>query len=192
MSAGRRRLCVFCGSSRSAMPAYGKAAARLGQEIGRAGIELVYGGGRVGLMGILADAALGAGAAVIGVIPTALHGREIAHPRLTDLVVVPDMQERKRQMFALSDAVVVLPGGLGTLDEAFEAITLKQLGFFAKPIALVDVAGYWRPLLELIAQVIAAGFAARDAARLYQVVEHAEDVISACFGDVRGHTCDRA
>jgi uncharacterized protein (TIGR00730 family) len=181
MSIGKR-LCVFCGSSLPPEAAYRDAAARLGTEIGRAGVELVYGGGRIGLMGILADAARAAGAKVIGVIPVGLQGREIAHTGLTDLVVVPDMQERKRRMFALSDAVAVLPGGLGTLDEAFEAITLRQLGFFAKPIVLVDVAGYWRPLFAMVAQVIAAGFAAPDADRLYQVVEHAEAVIPACFG----------
>jgi uncharacterized protein (TIGR00730 family) len=180
MSAGKR-LCVFCGSSLPAAAAYREAAARLGEAIGRAGVELVYGGGRIGLMGIVADAALAAGAKVIGVIPVGLHGREIAHAGLGDLVIVPDMQERKRQMFALSDAVAVLPGGLGTLDEAFEAITLRQLGFFAKPIVLVDVAGYWRPFHEMVAQVIAVGFAAPDADRLYQVVQRAEAVIPACF-----------
>jgi uncharacterized protein (TIGR00730 family) len=181
MSTGKR-LCVFCGSSMPAEVAYREAAARLGTEIGRAGIELVYGGGRIGLMGIIADAALAAGARVVGVIPTALHGREVGHVGLSDLVVVPDMQERKRQMFALSDAVAVLPGGLGTLDEAFEAITLRQLGFFDKPIVLVDVTGYWQPLFAMVARVIAAGFAAPDADQLYQAVVRAEDVIPACFG----------
>ncbi|HVA14783.1 MAG TPA: TIGR00730 family Rossman fold protein, partial [Stellaceae bacterium] len=146
------------------------------------GVELVYGGGQIGLMGIVADAALAAGAPVIGVIPTALHGREISHPGLSKLVVVPDMQERKRQMFALSDAVAVLPGGLGTLDEAFEAITLRQLGFFDKPIVLVDTLGYWQPLLALVDRVIASGFAKPDATQLYAAVARAEDVILACFG----------
>ncbi|HEY3919267.1 MAG TPA: TIGR00730 family Rossman fold protein [Stellaceae bacterium] len=178
---GRRRLCVFCGSSMPPEPAYREAATRLGQEIGHAGIDLVYGGGRIGLMGLVADAALAAGAGVVGVIPTALNGREIGHPGLTELVVVPDMQERKRQMFALSDAVAVLPGGLGTLDEAFEAITLRQLGFFDKSIVLVDIAGYWQPLHALVTRVIAAGFAAPDADRLFTVVTRAEDVIPACF-----------
>ncbi|HLI22583.1 MAG TPA: TIGR00730 family Rossman fold protein [Stellaceae bacterium] len=178
-----KRLCVFCGSSLPAEQAFQDAAATLGDAIGRSGIDLVYGGGRVGLMGILADAALAAGAKVFGVIPTALHGREVGHIGLTDLVVVPDMQERKRQMFALSDAVAVLPGGLGTLDEAFEAITLRQLRFFDKPIVLVDIAGYWQPLIALVRQVIAAGFAAPRAERLYQVVTRTEDVIPACFGD---------
>lgn len=178
-----KRLCVFCGSFLPASQAYQDAAARLGEEIGRAGVELVYGGGRIGLMGIVADAALATGAKVIGVIPTALHGREVGHIGLTDLVLVPDMQERKRQMFALSDAVAVLPGGLGTLDEAFEAITLRQLHFFEKPIVLVDVEGYWQPFVALVKQVIAAGFAAPDADQLFDVVRRAEDVIPACFGE---------
>jgi hypothetical protein len=177
-----KRLCVFCGSSMPPEMAYREAATGLGTAIGRAGAELVYGGGRVGLMGLVADAALAAGAKVIGVIPAALHNREIAHPGLSDLVVVPDMQERKREMFALSDAVAVLPGGLGTLDEAFEAITLRQLGFFTKPIVVVDTLGYWRPLQAMVAQVIASGFARPEAERLYEVVTRAEEAIPACFG----------
>ena len=162
--------------------AYREAAARLGEEVGRAGIDLVYGGGRIGLMGIVADAALAAGAQVIGVIPTALHGREVGHVGLTELVLVTDMQERKREMFARSDAVAVLPGGLGTLDEAFEAITLRQLHFFDKPIVLVDIAGYWQPMVAMVRRVIDAGFAAPDADRLFEVVARVEDVIPACFG----------
>ncbi len=162
-------------------PAYRAAASELGTAIGQAGLELVYGGGRIGLMGLVADAAIEAGAKVIGVIPAALHNREVAHSGLSDLVVVPDMQERKRQMFALSDAVAVLPGGLGTLDEAFEAITLRQLGFFQKPIVLIDTAGYWQPLQVLVAQIIASGFAAPDADRLYTVVSRTEDAIPALF-----------
>lgn len=177
-----KRLCVFCGSSLPPEPAYREAATALGIAIGRAGAELVYGGGRIGLMGLVADAALAAGAKAIGVIPAALHNREIAHPGLSDLVVVPDMQERKREMFELSDAVAVLPGGLGTLDEAFEAITLRQLGFFRKPIVLIDTLGYWRPLQALVDQVIASGFARGDAARLYEVVARAEDALPVCFG----------
>ncbi|HXE28761.1 MAG TPA: TIGR00730 family Rossman fold protein [Stellaceae bacterium] len=177
-----KRLCVFCGSSMPQEPAYREAAAVLGTEIGRAGAELVYGGGRIGLMGLVADAALAAGAKVIGVIPAALHNREIAHPGLSDLVVVPDMQERKREMFALSDAVAVLPGGLGTLDEAFEAITLRQLGFFRKPIVVIDTLGYWQPLQAMVSRVIESGFARPEAARLYEVVTRAEDALPACFG----------
>src|SRR5579862_7598035 len=176
------RLCVFCGSSSGADPRYGEAAARLGTLLGEAGIELVYGGGRVGLMGLLADAALAAGARIVGVIPAALHDREIAHPGLQQLVVVRDMHDRKRQMFELSDAVAVLPGGLGTLDEAFEAITLKQLGFLTKPIALLSLDGFWTPLIELIDRVVAEGFVYADTRALYAVVSHPEDVIPACFG----------
>lgn len=178
----RKRLCVFCGSSLPPEPAYRDAATVLGAAIGHADTELVYGGGRIGLMGLVADAALAAGAKVIGVIPAALHNREIAHPGLSDLVVVPDMQERKREMFALSDAVAVLPGGLGTLDEAFEAITLRQLGFFEKPIVLIDTLGYWQPLQAMVRQIIGSGFARPDAARLYEVVTRAEDALPACFG----------
>lgn len=177
-----KRLCVFCGASMPSETAYRQAATALGTAIGKSGVELVYGGGRVGMMGLVADASLAAGARVIGVIPVGLHNREVAHAGLSDLVVVPDMQERKREMFALSDAVAVLPGGLGTLDEAFEAITLRQLGFFQKPIVLVDILGYWRPLEALVTQVIASGFAQPEAARLYEVVTRAEDVIPACFG----------
>ena len=168
-------------------PAYREAATALGSAIGRAGAVLVYGGGRVGLMGLVADAALGAGAKVIGVIPAALHNREIAHPGLSDLVVVSDMQERKREMFALSDAVAVLPGGLGTLDEAFEAITLRQLGFFRKPIVLVDTLGYWQPLQAMVTRIIASGFARPDATQLYDVVTRAEDALPACFGPANFH-----
>lgn len=177
-----RQLCVFCGSSMPPEPAYREAARALGIAIGRAGVELVYGGGRIGLMGLVADAALAAGAQVIGVIPAALHNREIAHSGLSDLVVVPDMQERKREMFALSDAVAVLPGGLGTLDEAFEAITLRQLGLLQKPIVIIDTLGYWQPLLAMVKQVITSGFAGPEAARLYEVVTRAEDALPACFG----------
>jgi uncharacterized protein (TIGR00730 family) len=177
-----KRLCVFCGSSLPSEPAYRDAATELGTAIGRAGVELVYGGGRIGLMGLVADAALAAGAKVIGVIPTGLHNKEIAHAGVDNLVVVPDMQERKREMFALSDAVAVLPGGLGTLDEAFEAITLRQLSFFQKPIVVIDTLGYWQPLLAMVKQVIASGFAKPEAARLFDVVTHAEDALPACFG----------
>jgi uncharacterized protein (TIGR00730 family) len=179
-----KRLCVFCGSAMPDDPAYRDAAARLGTLIGQSGNALVYGGGRAGLMGLLADAALEAGARVVGVIPLALHGREIGHDGVSEMVVVDDMHERKRRMFELSDAVAVLPGGLGTLDEAFEAITLCQLGLMAKPIVLVNIGGFWAPLLALIDQVIAAGFARPDARRLYRVIDTVEDVLSACFDPV--------
>ena len=179
-----RRLCVFCGSSAAVDRRFHEAAALLGTLIGRSGIELVYGGGQIGLMGTLADAALAAGARVTGIIPGNLDDRELGHRRLSELIVVADMQERKRRMFALADAVAILPGGLGTLDEAFEAITLRQLGLSAAPIALIDIGGFWAPLLALIDHVIAAGFARPDARALYRVVGQVEDVIPACFGAV--------
>ena len=181
MSTGKR-LCVFCGSAAPAAPRYRAAAVTLGTLIGQSGIELIYGGGRIGLMGLLADAALASGARVIGVIPTGLHDREVGHAGLSEMVVVEDMQERKRRMFELADAVAVLPGGLGTLDEAFEAITLRQLGLLDKPIVLLDIDHYWAPLLALVDHVIAAGFARPEARKLYQVVARVEDLLPACFG----------
>ena len=175
-----KHICVFCGSSLPPEPRYRTAAERLGTLIGAAGHALVYGGGRVGLMGILADAALAAGAHVTGIIPVRLHDREVGHSGLSEMIVVDDMQERKRRMFELADAVVVLPGGLGTLDEAFEAITLRQLGIWVKPIVLVDIGGFWAPLLALIDRVIAEGFARPEARGTYRVVDRIEDVLPAC------------
>lgn len=177
----RKSLCVFCGSATPREPIYGDAASRLGSLLGEAGIELVYGGGRVGLMGLLADAALAAGGRVTGIIPAALHDREIAHPRLQELIVVSDMQERKRVMFERANAVAILPGGLGTLDEAFEAITLRQLHMIDLPIVLIDVEGFWQPLLQLIDHVIGAGFAVTSARDLYRVVSRVEEAIPNCF-----------
>lgn len=179
---GAKRLCVFCGSALPAERRYRDAATELGTRIGEAGLELVYGGGRIGLMGLIADAALHAGARVVGVIPLGLHDREVAHRGLSELIVVTDMHERKRRMFELSHGVAVLPGGLGTLDEAFEAITLRQLGLGAAPIALVNIDGFWDPLLALIERTIAAGFTRPEARALYRVVATIDAVIPACFG----------
>src|ERR1700687_244226 len=144
-----KRICVYCGSSGRVNEAYRAAATRLGMVLARAGIELIYGGGRVGLMGLVADAALAEGGRVTGIIPMHLHDREVGHTGLTELVVVDNMHNRKRRMFELADAFAVLPGGLGTLDETLEIITWKQLGLHDKPVVIVDVAGYWTPLIEL-------------------------------------------
>jgi uncharacterized protein (TIGR00730 family) len=176
-----KRLCVFCGSTLPKERRYREAAALLGTLMGQSGCQLIYGGGRVGLMGIIADAALAAGARVTGIIPSGLHDREIGHAGVSEMIVVRDMQERKRRMFELSDAVAVLPGGLGTLDETFEAITLRQLGLWVKPIVLVSVDGFWQPLLKLIDQVVGAGFAASNTHDLYRVVSRVEDAIPVCF-----------
>ena len=143
------------------------------------GVRLVYGGGRVGLMGILADAALAAGGSVTGIIPAHLEEREVEHRELTELVVVGSMHERKHRMFETADAFAVLPGGLGTLDETFEMVTWRLLGLHDKPIVLVDNAGYWAPLLNLIDHTIASGFAQPSVKRLFTVVERVDDVFAA-------------
>ena len=172
-----KSICVYCGSSGRVDEVYRAAATRLGVVLAKAGIELVYGGGRVGLMGLLADAALASGGRVTGIIPVHLHDKEVGHTGLTELVIVDNMHQRKRRMFELADAFLVLPGGLGTLDEMFEIVTWKQLGLHDKPIVLVDVAGYWAPLLELIEHAVVSGFAARRALHLYRVAARVEDVL---------------
>src|SRR5471032_3070677 len=156
-----KRLCVYCGASGAVDEAYRGAAVALGELLAGAGIELVYGGGRIGLMGRLADAVLRGGGRVTGIIPAHLHDREVGHHGLSELIVVGSMHERKQLMFEMSDAFAVLPGGLGTIEEAFEIITWKQLRLHDKPIVIVDVADYWRPLQALIDHVIASGFARR-------------------------------
>jgi len=172
-----QRLCVYCGSSAGADPAYRAAAVRLGQILAEAGVELVYGGGRVGLMGTLADAALAAGGRVTGIIPRHLHDREVAHPGVGHMMVVGSMHERKQRMFELSDAFAVLPGGLGTLDETIEMLTWRQLGLHDKPVIIADIAAYWAPLLGLIEHVIAKGFAYAPLRDYYRVVARVEDVL---------------
>ena len=145
-----KRVLVFCGSSPGRGPEYVRCASELGRLLAARGLELVYGGASVGLMGALADSALAAGGTVIGVIPTRLVEREIAHAGLTKLHVVETMHERKALMAELSDAVIALPGGTGTLDELFELFTWKQLGLHRKPIGLLDVDGYWQTLVAFL------------------------------------------
>ena len=152
------RLCVFCGSSPGRSPEYIAAARRLGAIFARRGIGLVYGGGNVGLMGVVADAVLADGGEAIGVIPRALVDRELAHARLTELVVVETMHERKQRMHDLSDGFIALPGGFGTLDELFEALTWAQLGMHRKPCGLLDVDEFWVPLRAFIDGQVAAEF----------------------------------
>ena len=143
-------LCVFCGSNSGASPAYAEAAAGLGRALVRRGLTLVYGGGQVGLMGVVADAALAAGGRVTGVIPEVLATRELAHPRVTEMRVVGSMHERKALMSELSDGFLALPGGIGTLEEWFEVWTWSQLGFQPKPCGLLNVAGYYDHLLAFL------------------------------------------
>lgn len=165
-----RRLCVYCGSSGAVDRQYREAAAELGVRLAASGIGLVYGGGRVGLMGLLADAALAGGGEVIGIIPSRLRDAELAHPGATELVVVQSMHERKRVMAERADAFAVLPGGIGTLDEMFEILSWKQLGLHNKPILLADIAGYWAPLRALLDEIVTKGFARAQARELLRVV----------------------
>ena len=153
-----KRVTVFCGSSEGSNPLYAQAAGLLGQAIGKRGLVLVYGGGRIGLMGVLADAAMAAGGEVIGVIPEALALKEVAHDGLTELRVVGSMHERKAMMAELSDAFIAMPGGFGTFEEFCEVVTWAQLGTHLKPCGLLNVKGYFDPLLALFDLGVAEGF----------------------------------
>ncbi|OLF19579.1 LOG family protein [Actinophytocola xanthii] len=154
------RICVFCGSSAGKGPGYLAAAEAVGATLAARGIGLVYGGASVGTMGAVADAALAAGGEVVGVIPQSLVDREVAHHGLTELHVVADLHERKAKMATLADAFLALPGGAGTLEELFEVYTWAQLGLHAKPIALLDVAGYYQPMLRFLDHMVDEGFLA--------------------------------
>ena len=169
-------ICVYCGSSTGNQPVFVEQANSLGREIARRGIRLVYGGGRVGLMGVCADAALSAGGEVVGIIPEHLERKEVGHAQVSELIVVGSMHERKSRMSDMSDAFVVLPGGLGTLDETFEIITWKQLRLHDRPIVLLDIDGYWQPLLQLISAQVDAGFVRPEHAQLYSVVSSVDAV----------------
>jgi hypothetical protein len=173
-----KNLCVFCGASDAVDAVHRDAATRLGALMAAAGVGLVFGGGRIGLMGLIATAVSHGGGAVFGVIPRHLHTAEVGgRAPIGELRVVESMHERKALMFARSDAFAVLPGGLGTLDETFEVLTWKQLGLHDKPIVVVDVAGYWKPLLDQIETIVATGFAPRSSLALMRVVETPEAVL---------------
>jgi uncharacterized protein (TIGR00730 family) len=152
-------ICVFCGARSGTLPAYAEAARATGRAIAESGFRLVYGAGDVGLMGEVAAAAIAAGAPTLGVIPVHLLNRERQRRDMTNIIVTEDMHERKKVMFMNSDAVVVLPGGAGSLDEFFEVLTWAQIGLHAKPIYLLDVEGYWQPLLALLSHIAGEGFA---------------------------------
>lgn len=151
-------ICVYCGSSSGSNAQYTEAANLLGNELTRRDYGLIYGGGRIGLMGTIADAVLKEGGEVIGVIPEDLQKREVAHSRLTDLHVVDSMHARKALMADLADAFIALPGGIGTFEELFEIITWAQLGYHEKPIGLLNVDGYYTPLLEFLERTVDQGF----------------------------------
>ena len=170
-------LCVYCGSSSRVPQSHKDAAVRLGEILAARGIRLVYGGGRVGLMGILADAAIAGGGEVIGVIPRFLDEYEIGHTGITRLEITESMHERKRLMAELSDGFVVLPGGLGTLDETFEIVTWKQLNLHDKPIVIVNIDGYWQPLERLIGHAVSNGYARPENAEIAAFVATVDDVL---------------
>ena len=162
-------LCVYCGSRQGELSAYSDAARAVGREIGRCGWQLVYGGGRAGLMGVVADAALDAGASVVGVIPHSLMDRELGHVGLTELHVVDAMHQRKTLMAERSDAFLALPGGIGTFEELFEVWTWRQLGYHDKPIGLLNVDGYYDTLLSFLQHSLGQGFMASAQSELLQV-----------------------
>ena len=162
-------ICVYCGSRPGAAPAYAQAAHTVGTAIGRRGWQLVYGGGRAGLMGVVADAALAAGASVVGVIPHSLMERELGHRSLTELHVVDTMHQRKTMMAERSDAFLALPGGIGTFEELFEVWTWRQLGYHDKPLGLLNVAGYYDALLGFLQHSQEQGFMASAQTDLLQV-----------------------
>ena len=153
-----KSICVYCGSNAGSRPAYAERAKALGERIAKEGLTLVYGGGNVGLMGTVADAALAAGGEVIGVIPEQLVNWEVAHKGVTRLEVVANMHERKKRMFDISDAFVALPGGFGTLDEMFEMLTWRQLGLGKKPCAFLGVNGFWQPLMAMLDTMVRERF----------------------------------
>jgi len=172
-----RRVAVFCGSAFGTDPAFRAEATALGTAIAKAGLGLVYGGACRGLMGAVADAALAAGGEVIGVLPEALSGREIAHKGLTSLELVNTMHERKARIHELSGAILALPGGYGTLDELLEAITWAQIGLHAKPCILINTLNYWKGLLAFLDTAMAAGFIEQKNRDLVRVAANASDAI---------------
>jgi uncharacterized protein (TIGR00730 family) len=153
-----KAVCVYCGSATGARPVYADAAKAFGRALVDAGLSLVYGGGRVGLMGLIADEVLNAGGRAIGVIPELLLAKEVGHTDLTELIVVPDMHERKKKMADLADAFVAMPGGVGTFEEFFEVYTWAQLGYHQKPVGLLDINGYYDPMMAMLRHTVEEGF----------------------------------
>jgi uncharacterized protein (TIGR00730 family) len=174
-----KRVCLFCGSSTGTRAAYAQAASDFGRAMAARGMTLVYGGGSVGLMKIAAEASLGGGGDVIGVITEQLMVREVGHPGLTELIVVPTMHERKARMSALADAFVALPGGFGTFDEFCEMATWNQLGIHAKPLVMLDVEGYFEGFLAQADRGVADGFLKPEHRTMIEVVSRVEDIFEA-------------
>jgi uncharacterized protein (TIGR00730 family) len=185
-------ICVFCGARFGADPATRELAASLGELLARQGITLVYGGGGVGLMGVLANAALDAGGKVVGVIPRFLLKREAGHPALTQTLVVETMHERKLEMFERSDAIVVLPGGIGTLEEFFEILSWRTLGLHTKPIIIVDQGGYWQPLAALLRSIVEGGFAERTHLDLVAFIDDLDQLLPTLAAMPRAKPAEKA
>lgn len=173
-----RRVAVFCGSAMGKNPAFRAEAATLGTAMGKAGIGLVYGGANCGLMGVVADAVLAEGAEAIGVLPEVLSGHELAHAGLTKLELVGTMHERKARMHELVDAILVLPGGYGTLDELLEAVTWAQLGIHSKPVVLINTANFWDGLLEFLDMAVENGFVHQRNRALMRVAANASEALA--------------
>jgi len=174
-----RRLCVFCSSSDRLPESFREEARSLGARMAGEGIDLVYGGGSVGLMGVLADAVLAGGGKVTGVIPGFLSTKELAHEGLTRMVVTRSMHERKQEMSRLADAFAILPGGFGTLDEFFEILTWKQLGLHSRPVVVANTGSWFDPLMEYCRRAEAIGAVSKGNLGLFTVVDRADDVVDA-------------
>ena len=172
-------LCVFCGSSNAAQAVYRNAAHQLGEILGARGVRLVYGGGNVGLMGTVANATLAAGGKVTGIIPRHILEAEVGHGALTELVVVDTMHQRKLKMFEMSDAFVALPGGVGTLDETLEILSWRTLGLHDKPLVLINTAGYWTPLINLLEHTVKNHFSSAETRDFYSVVTDVDELLGA-------------
>lgn len=174
-----KSLCVYCGSSDRGSPAHHDAALHLGSTMAKAGIRLVYGGGRIGMMGRIADAVMDSGGEVIGIIPQFLEQVEVGHSGVTQLIVTENMHDRKQKMAEMSDAFLIMPGGLGTLEETFEILTWKQLGLHEKPVIIADIGGYWQHLTNLIDHMIAENYAKPENRALFQVIDNIEELLPA-------------
>jgi uncharacterized protein (TIGR00730 family) len=172
-------ICVYCGTGSEVDQAYKDAAFQLGQHLAQKKVRLVYGGGRMGLMGLVADGCFNNGGEVIGIIPEHVQKKEVANPHVTELFTVDSMHTRKRMMVDKSEAFVILPGGFGTLDETFEILTWKYLGQHDKPIVFLNVKGFYDPLLKMVDHMVDSGFTPFWHRHLYQVVDKIEDILPA-------------
>lgn len=172
-----KRIAVYCGSSSGVNGIYREQAAKLGKLLAERQTEVIFGGGKVGLMGHLADAAMNAGGKVTGIIPTFLHVKEVAHDHITEMITVDSMHERKAMIFDMSDAFIALPGGFGTLDELFEMLTWAQLGLHQKPVGILNINGYFDPILEGIDSMVDEGFLKLDNREMIQVSGQAEKLL---------------